>query len=259
MRDVFLTVLVVPNGLLREGIARILSATQFRILDSAASLNDSVLSALSPHQSVLLVIGAGDDSDAMVTQIELFKQKQPAGRVAVLADRYQRSDVLSAFRAGANAYLIEVANCRAFVKSLESVMLGATIMPSEILASIFDPEDEAINQEIGVQAEALVEAAGNDVPHLSAQEKRILRHLVEGNSNKVIARKIEIAEATVKVHIKAILRKIRVHNRTQAAIWAVGNGSLVSPIDTASYDLEGKADRPSLFNGHSYAAALPKA
>ena len=258
MREVFLTVLVVPNGLLREGIARILGATHFRILDLAASLNDFVLSVLSPYQSVLLVIGVGDDPDSMVKQIELFKQKQPTGRVAVLADRYQRSDVFSAFRAGANAYFVEVSNCRAFVKSLESVMLGATIMPSEILASIFDLEDEAINQDIGANAEALVEAASNDVPHLSAQEKRILRHLVEGDSNKLIARKIDIAEATVKVHIKAILRKIRVHNRTQAAIWAIGNGSLVSPIDPASYDLEGKADRPGLFNGHSY-AALPKA
>jgi two-component system nitrate/nitrite response regulator NarL len=50
--------------------------------------------------------------------------------------------------------------------------------------------------------------------------------LVKGDSNKSIARKIEIAEATVKVHVKAILRKIGVHNRTQAAIWAMNKGSL---------------------------------
>jgi DNA-binding NarL/FixJ family response regulator len=258
MREVFLTVLVVSNGLLREGIARILGAAHFRILGSVASLDDSILSVLSPNQSVLLVIGSGDDPDAMARQIELFKQNHPTGRVAVLAEQYQLSDVLSAFRAGANAYLVKIANCRAFIKSLESVMLGATIMPSEILTSIFDVEDEAINRDIGVHAEALVEAASNDVPHLSTQEKRILRHLVEGDSNKLIARKIDIAEATVKVHIKAILRKIRVHNRTQAAIWAIGNGSFVSAIGNESYELEGKAINPGMFNGHGY-AALPKA
>jgi two-component system nitrate/nitrite response regulator NarL len=48
--------------------------------------------------------------------------------------------------------------------------------------------------------------------------------LVEGYSNKVIAHRIGIAEATVKTHIKAILRKVRVQNRTQAAVWAMNKG-----------------------------------
>ena len=64
----------------------------------------------------------------------------------------------------------------------------------------------------------------NGGPHLSAREAAVLGCLVEGSSNKVIARKVEMAEATVKVHIKAILRKIRVKNRTQAAIWAISHG-----------------------------------
>ena len=63
-------------------------------------------------------------------------------------------------------------------------------------------------------------------PQLSPREKAILSCLIEGDSNKCIARKIDIAEATVKVHVKAILRKIRVHNRTQAAIWGMNNGWL---------------------------------
>jgi two-component system nitrate/nitrite response regulator NarL len=58
--------------------------------------------------------------------------------------------------------------------------------------------------------------------------------LIEGDSNKLIARKIEIAEATVKVHVKAILRKIRVHNRTQAAIWAMSNGLSISAMGGGS-------------------------
>ena len=58
--------------------------------------------------------------------------------------------------------------------------------------------------------------------------------LIEGDSNKSIARKIDIAEATVKVHVKAILRKIRVQNRTQAAIWAMNNGSPSRPATDVS-------------------------
>jgi two-component system nitrate/nitrite response regulator NarL len=58
----------------------------------------------------------------------------------------------------------------------------------------------------------------------SVRETEILKFLVNGDSNKVIARHLGITEATVKVHMKGILRKIRACNRTQAAIWAVNNG-----------------------------------
>jgi len=72
---------------------------------------------------------------------------------------------------------------------------------------------------------ALDGSFSNRVRHgLSEREEQILRDLVKGLSNKLIARKLDIAEATVKVHMKSILRKIRMANRTQAAIWAVENG-----------------------------------
>jgi two-component system nitrate/nitrite response regulator NarL len=58
---------------------------------------------------------------------------------------------------------------------------------------------------------------------LSPREREMLNHLVVGHSNKAIARRLDIAEATVKVHLKSVLRKIRVENRTQAAIWAPAN------------------------------------
>jgi two-component system, NarL family, nitrate/nitrite response regulator NarL len=69
---------------------------------------------------------------------------------------------------------------------------------------------------------------------LSQQETRVLRCLVQGESNKIIAREFDIAEATVKVHIKAILRKISVRNRTQAAIWAQSHLTNTVPIANGS-------------------------
>ena len=63
----------------------------------------------------------------------------------------------------------------------------------------------------------------SDVPSLSRREMLILRMLMEGASNKNIARNLVITESTVKVHMKAILRKLRLQNRTQAAIWARNN------------------------------------
>jgi two-component system nitrate/nitrite response regulator NarL len=190
----------------------------------------------------LLVIDAGDDFKAAIRQVGLFKERHSAARIAVLADHDQPSDIVSAFRVGANAYFIKVAPCDSFIKSLELVMLGETILPAAILSIILDravdddddQEHEAVVSDSRKTTGELLDGENNDMPRLSTREICILNCLIEGYSNKVIARKIDIAEATVKVHVKAILRKIRVHNRTQAAIWAMSNGSHISPMNNGS-------------------------
>jgi two-component system nitrate/nitrite response regulator NarL len=60
-------------------------------------------------------------------------------------------------------------------------------------------------------------------PRLTQREAQVLDGLVQGQSNRMIARTCDVTEATVKAHMKSILRKIRVKNRTQAAIWAMAN------------------------------------
>jgi len=228
MRQVFATVLVEPNVLLREGLIRILKTGPFRILSSAASVEASIPSRLSQTRSMLLVIGVADDPDDTAKQIARFKEKHGSGRVAVLADHYQSSDVVSAFRAGANAYFTKVTTCDALIKSLELVMLGETIVPSEILSLIIADKYEANDLKVETDAQEQAKVVSNDARPLSVQETRIMSYLIAGNSNKLIARKINITEATVKVHVKAILRKVRVQNRTQAVVWAMNNGSFVS-------------------------------
>jgi DNA-binding CsgD family transcriptional regulator len=117
------------------------------------------------------------------------------------------------------------------IKLLDLVMRGETILLAGLLPSTdaSDDEQEAGQRVINdnkVPEDPLLLLESN-VPEVSTREKCILRCLILGDSNKAIARKMDIAEATVKVHIKAILRKIRAHNRTQAAIWAMNNASWV--------------------------------
>ena len=132
------TVLVGLNVLLREGLARILSAADFRILASASGVDDPVLSSLPQEQPILLIIDVSDDFDAALAQIVTFKHRYPAGRVAVLAHQHQLTHMVSAFRLGANAYMVKVTTCDTFIKSLELVMLGVTLLPPEILTFISD-------------------------------------------------------------------------------------------------------------------------
>jgi DNA-binding NarL/FixJ family response regulator len=230
-------ILVGKNTLFREGLARILGSADFRILASVSCADDLLPSKLQLHQPLFLVVHTGDDFGAAVEQIELFRGQHPGGRIAIVASHYRQGDLVSAFRAGANGYFVDVMACDVFIKSIELVMMGETIFPPAFLPFVLDPEGaplcEAAPHDENNRA-MLIRTKDTLAPQLSTREKSILRCLIEGNSNKFIARKINIAEATVKVHVKAILRKIRVQNRTQAAIWGMNNGSEIWRMNNGS-------------------------
>jgi two-component system nitrate/nitrite response regulator NarL len=188
-------------------------------------------------------------------QICQIKEHFCAGQVVVLSARCDFANVLAALRAGANGYLINTISCESLLKSLELITLNETVISFEFLSSLNAPAPPPWREELapapsaGFAADAWSGAAG-EAPNvldnetapsleagkaplngelglararhdLSCRELTILRCLTSGASNKMIARELDISEATVKVHVKAILRKIRVHNRTQAAIWAM--------------------------------------
>jgi DNA-binding NarL/FixJ family response regulator len=213
-RSAFATALVGPNFLALEGLNVILSAAGFRIVASAARVNDFVFDPELQGQPILLIINAGDDLRTTITQIELFKVQHESGHAVLLADPGQHSGIRAVFHAGASGYLFMGRTTEPFIKALELVMLGETLLPSVLLPLILHREEEAIP----------VSANENFAPLLSHRQRLVLRHLAEGQANKIIANKLGIAEATVKVHVKSILSKIGVLNRTQAAMWAMNNG-----------------------------------
>jgi DNA-binding NarL/FixJ family response regulator len=228
----FATVLIGKSILIREGIARILRAANFRTLASVACADDLPPGTLQPDQLLFLIVHTGDDFDVVLEQIELLRDNHPSARIAIVADHYRLDELVSAFRAGANGYFVDVMTCDVFIKSIELVMMGETIFPPAFLSFALDPESDYIGKAVPrdeTERAILVRTEDTITPQLSPREKSILHCLIEGDSNKSIARKIDIAEATVKVHVKAILRKIRVQNRTQAAIWGMNNGSQARP------------------------------
>jgi len=224
-RQSFAIVLVGKRILLREGLARILRSVNFRVLASVSSADDLPQNKLQLHRLLFLIVHTGEDFDAAVEQIERLSDRHPGARIAIVADHYRPDELVSAFRAGANGYLVDVMTCDVFIRSIELVMMGETIFPPAFLSFVLNPDGNHLDAAVSRDENDLVTTEDTIGPQLSPQEKSILRCLIEGDSNKCIARKIDIAEATVKVHVKAILRKIRVHNRTQAAIWGVNHAT----------------------------------
>jgi two-component system nitrate/nitrite response regulator NarL len=247
------TVVIDENSLFREGLKRTLSTTRFRVAAALREVGELKMLSLQSSSAVLVLTGAGSGKakGSSVRDVELIKQRHPLARVMVLGERCDLNEVLAVFRAGADGYVLKTITPEVLMKSLELLMLGETVLPSSILLTALANGNGEIGHpyevlaaptSVATEAAALpnavqeaeiseacdaVSASELDLPEralppsLSNRETAVLACLTEGQSNKRIARKFGVAEGTVKVHIKAILRKIRVNNRTQAAIWAV--------------------------------------
>ncbi len=114
--------------------------------------------------------------------------------------------------AGAHGYLIKDISVEALLQSLLLVMLGEKVFPTHLATLL-------VNGMPNTAPASIVTSHG-----LTERECQVLRCLVQGDSNKMIANRLNITEATIKVHMKSLLRKINATNRTQAAIWALNNG-----------------------------------
>jgi two-component system, NarL family, nitrate/nitrite response regulator NarL len=202
------------NELAREGLRRILTSEEFVVCSSGADLDDlSVADPAEADPHIIIV----DDAPASrtVESCRELSERYPNTRVVLLAENFEFEEVALAFGCGVDGYIVKEISCEPLIESLRLVALGEKVLPSQLARSL-----GAVS--VGTVAEDWhenVSAAG-----LSTREVEILWCLTLGMANKVASRRLSISEATVKVHVKAILRKLRVANRTQAAIWAVKHG-----------------------------------
>jgi two-component system, NarL family, nitrate/nitrite response regulator NarL len=225
------TILGCKNSMLREGLKHILSNTSYRVVPEDLAHGRSLEALWQGGTPSLAIIDNNLYPDGIGLAVSELKDRLPGIRVVILADAFDLEELKEVLQAGADGYCLATTGCEALVKYLDLIMLGEVVFPSSAVLSVMASverrvEPQAENQVIRVpvtSAERLAEAKDAVIRTLSSREAEILHCLMEGAPNKVIARKLEVAEATVKVHIKAILRKIRVANRTQAAMWAVSH------------------------------------
>lgn len=207
--------LVGRNGIVREGLRRILSERGFLVSASSATaaalIAETDMPQMAPDHIIVVDVGSEDP----LPIIQSLHDARPQARLVALVDHFSFESMLKVFQAGGFGYIIKEISCEPLVASLQLVATGEKVLPSQLA----DRLPAELHAHATMDGEKAIEKA-----HLSQREIEILRCLITGCPNKVISRKLDISEATVKVHVKTILRKIRVNNRTQAAIWAVSCG-----------------------------------
>jgi len=218
------TVLICQNLLLRTGISHILSGTRFALTDEPCE-DPSNLPEFDDTKPVLFMICENRSTEELVAIVDTLKAQQPFARVVVLADTMDPDAAIRLCGAGMDGFCPTSMDRHALVKALEIVILGETYIPASIGLSLLEQARQG-RAHSAYAGGAPINAPADALDKLSDREAQILRCLTRGSSNKVIARELGVAEATVKVHIKAILRKVKATNRTQAAIWATGHFDL---------------------------------
>ncbi|MFP3943582.1 MAG: LuxR C-terminal-related transcriptional regulator [Alphaproteobacteria bacterium] len=160
------------------------------------------------------LIDARGNFDMVLSEAKRLREARPKLAVIILMDSFDPKELVTSVQAGVNGYLLKSITVDALVYFINLVMIGETVFPSNLAA--FLTRERAMPMNSGMNGDAGI--------NLSNRERQILDQLVSGNSNKIIANHLSITEATVKVHIKNLLKKIKVKNRTQAAMWAVSHG-----------------------------------
>jgi two-component system nitrate/nitrite response regulator NarL len=213
--------LVGQYALFRNAIGRILPTSRFQVVASVETIDDAATLSARGDPPSLMILMAEEEPAETYRQIAGFRAWAPSGRILIVARRSQKASVLGALHAGADGCIWDLSDSRAFLSSVDLVMSGVCILPPELLCAVLPPPVAAPAPSAApiTAPEPLPESRG--ASRLSGQEIRILACLREGDTNKSIGNKLNISEATVKVHVKGILRKIQVANRTQAAIWAM--------------------------------------
>jgi two-component system nitrate/nitrite response regulator NarL len=209
--------IVDDHPLFRKGVIQLIQAApEFRFVGEAASGREGIQLARSLHPDMILLDLNMKDMNG-VEVLKTLKDEGLDSRIIMLTVSDQAEDLMAALQAGADGYLLKDMEPEDLMQQLAEAARGK-ITISERLTQLLVASLREKGRPI-----SLAEAA------LTEQESRILEHLVEGKSNKLIARDMGIAEGTVKVHVKHLLKKLNLRSRVEAAVWADRSRRQVKP------------------------------
>ncbi len=214
------TVIVAPSVLLREGIASLLQGTRYKVTACASRPAELSAACCPKGQSILIIVGINLQNaslDQAAASIRLLQSMMPDAKMVLVAESDKAIDLERVPVLSFHACIFSLCSRDTLIKALELTFMDQHVCVfAQSVATAAKEHIDFIEPPRASPTAAPHEFTNG--PNLSPRERQVLTNLAEGKSNTLIARVCHISEATVKVHLKAILRKINAHNRTQAAI-----------------------------------------
>jgi DNA-binding NarL/FixJ family response regulator len=213
-------VLVVDDhSLFRDGIVSLLEAAGYDVVGQAGDGQAAIEAARRTQPDLVLM----DITMPHMSGLEALRQirvELPDVKVVMLTVSDDDTDLLEAIKAGASGYLVKNLNAEEFLQILSGLEHGEVAMTRQTTARLIH----------GLTQPPPPQPKGWET--LTAREIELLRLVAQGLSNKAVAQKLSLSENTIKYHLKNILQKLGVQNRTEAASYAIRAG-LLRPTDHA--------------------------
>jgi two-component system nitrate/nitrite response regulator NarL len=204
------------HSLFRSGIRLVLERQDdFELVGEAGSGLEGVKDAKRLNPDVILLDLHMPDLSGLET-IPLLQDEAPDAQIVMLTVSEDAEDLLEALRIGARGYLLKNIDTDFLRQSIRRAAAGESVMSPHMAGKLADAMRAPVK---GVAAPENVK--------LSPREKEIIVKLARGDSNKEIARELNLSESTVKIHVQGILRKLNLASRVQAAVYAVEHGLVV--------------------------------
>lgn len=206
--------IVDDHTLFRSGIKLLLQRQEgFEVVGEAGDGLEGVKRAKQLKPDVVLLDLHMPGTNGLQT-IPLLREEAPQSQIIMLTVSEDADDLLEALRAGARGYLLKNIETDFLLDSIRRAAAGESVMSSQMAGKLADamrmPQKSSAN-EAGLEK-------------LTPREREIIVMLARGASNKEIARSLDLAESTVKIHVQGILRKLNLASRVQAAVYAVEHG-----------------------------------
>lgn len=217
------TVLIVDDHpLFRRGVAQLLAMDpQVTVVGEAAD-GAGALALARAHEPDLILLDLNLKQESGLDVLAALKEDDAGRRVVMLTVSDAPEDLMQAIRVGADGYLLKDMEPEDLLARLREALNGRTVI-SEALAGRLA---SALRAEAQDQSRSQVP---RHLDLLTEREQAVLRCVVDGQSNKLIARSLSITEGTVKVHVKHLLKKLSFRSRVEAAVWATEIGLRQSP------------------------------
>jgi two-component system, NarL family, nitrate/nitrite response regulator NarL len=197
------TLLIDPHRLFRQGLVRLLEVTRYHVVAEYASIEEVMRSPLTHAAPQLVVVDPSSDNPQTIAQLWAA---MPDARLVILSSTIHLERLRQAGDLPVQGFLTKELEPGELTSALDRVMDGQILVPT-ILAPL-----------------AVTAPRPQGPRGLTVREAEILRRLVNGDSNRMIATHLSLSEMVVKASVKQLLRKIKAANRTQAALWAIHQG-----------------------------------
>lgn len=200
--------IVDDHPLMRKGLAQLIALESDMLVVGEAASGQEAVGFIAGEQPDLVIL---DLNMSGMNGIQTLKALRDAGcraRITMYTVSDNHEDLSRALRAGADGYLLKDMEPESLIDAIREILDGQVTVSPQLSSAM---------------ARALRDNASPslDISSLTEREQQILQLIAEGQSNKRIARSLDIAEATVKVHVKHLLKKLNMHSRVEAAIWVV--------------------------------------